>query len=97
MEGGVLDEHEIARPALVRRPFGDRLASPAFDVAVCFDELFERVMTQHYDPAYLRSTTREFGPGDAANRLELESLQPAALAATARTMIASRGTRTPDA
>ena len=61
------------------------------------DELFERVMTQHYDPAYLRSTTREFGPGNAANRLELESLQPAALAETARTMIASRGTRTPDA
>ena len=61
------------------------------------DELFERLMTQHYDPAYLRSTTREFGPGDAVNRLELESLQPAALAVTARTMIASRDTRTPDA
>lgn len=58
------------------------------------DELFERVMTQHYDPAYARSTTREFGPGDAANRLALASLQPEALAATARTMIASRGART---
>ena len=53
-------------------------------------ELFERLMTQHYDPAYSRSTTREFGPGDATNRLELESLQPQALAATARTMISSR-------
>ena len=61
------------------------------------DELFERLMTQHYDPAYLRSTTREFGPGDAANRLELESLQPEALAATARTMIASRHAHTLDA
>jgi tRNA 2-selenouridine synthase len=59
------------------------------------DELFERLMTQHYDPAYLRSTTREFGPGDATNRLALESLQPDALAATARTMIASREPRTP--
>jgi tRNA 2-selenouridine synthase len=53
------------------------------------DELFERLMTQHYDPAYLRSTTREFGPGDAANRLALESLRPDALAATARRLIAS--------
>ncbi|MCK9688592.1 tRNA 2-selenouridine(34) synthase MnmH [Scleromatobacter humisilvae] len=52
------------------------------------DELFERLMTQHYDPAYLRSTTREFGPGDAASRLELESLQPDALADTARRLIA---------
>ncbi|MEO5686341.1 MAG: tRNA 2-selenouridine(34) synthase MnmH [Burkholderiaceae bacterium] len=59
------------------------------------DELFERLMTQHYDPAYSRSTTREFGPGDAANRVELESLQPDALAASARTMIASRQARTP--
>ena len=54
------------------------------------DELFERLMTQHYDPAYLRSTTREFGPGDAANRLALESLRHDALAATARQLIASR-------
>jgi tRNA 2-selenouridine synthase len=53
------------------------------------DELFERLMTQHYDPAYLRSTTREFGPGDAANRLALESVRPDALAATARRLIAS--------
>jgi tRNA 2-selenouridine synthase len=53
-------------------------------------ELFERLMTTHYDPAYCRSTTREFGPGDAANRLELESLRPEALAETARTMTASR-------
>lgn len=54
------------------------------------DELFERLMTQHYDPAYSRSTTREFGPGDSANHLALDSLQPDALAVTARTMIASR-------
>ncbi len=54
------------------------------------DELFERLMTQHYDPAYLRSTTREFGPGEAADRLALESLRHDALAATARQLIASR-------
>ena len=51
------------------------------------DELFERLMTTHYDPAYLRSTTREFGPGDAANRLGLASLQPDALAEAARRLI----------
>ena len=54
------------------------------------DELFERLMTQHYDPAYSRSTTREFGPGDGANQWALDSLHPDALAATARTMIAAR-------
>jgi tRNA 2-selenouridine synthase len=58
-------------------------------------ELFERVMTQHYDPCYLRSTTREFGPGGAANRLELASLQPQALAATARGLIATQNLRSP--
>jgi tRNA 2-selenouridine synthase len=50
-------------------------------------------MVAHYDPCYSRSTTREFGPGDGANTLVLESLQPDALAATARTMIASRDPR----
>jgi tRNA 2-selenouridine synthase len=53
------------------------------------DELFERLMTQHYDPAYSRSTTREFGRGDDANELALDSLQPGALAAAARAMIAA--------
>jgi tRNA 2-selenouridine synthase len=59
------------------------------------DELFERLMTQHYDPCYLRSTTREFGPGEAADRFALDSLEPQALAATARTMVASRDSRPP--
>jgi tRNA 2-selenouridine synthase len=59
------------------------------------DVLFERLMTQHYDPCYLRSTTREFGPGEAADRFALESLEPQALAATARTMVASRASRPP--
>jgi len=52
------------------------------------DELFERLMTTHYDPCYTRSTTREFGPGDGANRLELDSLAPDALADAARRLIA---------
>lgn len=57
------------------------------------DDLFERLMTMHYDPCYLRSTTREFGPGTGANRLALESLRPEALDATARAMIASAALR----
>jgi len=51
------------------------------------DELFERLMTAHYDPCYSRSTTREFGPGDGANRLELDSLRPDALAVAASRLI----------
>ena len=53
------------------------------------DALFERLMTQHYDPAYSRSTPREFGPGDGANARHLESLQPDALAGAARALISS--------
>jgi tRNA 2-selenouridine synthase len=67
---------------------GEELARwQALADAGAVDELFERLMTQHYDPAYSRSTTREFGPGDAANQRHLESLQPAALASTARALI----------
>jgi len=60
----------------------------ALAAAGAVDELFERLMTAHYDPCYTRSTTREFGPGDGANRLELDSLAPDALADAARRLIA---------
>jgi tRNA 2-selenouridine synthase len=59
------------------------------------DDLFERVMVAHYDPCYARSTTREYGPGDGDDTLAVDSLGAEALASAARTMIASRGTRTP--
>ena len=53
-------------------------------------------MTQHYDPCYLRSTTREFGPGDGRQPLRARfAASPSALAATARTLVASRATRPP--
>ena len=69
---------------------GDELAHwQALADAGQVDALFERLMTQHYDPAYSRSTTREFGPGDGANTVRLDSLQPDALAAAARAMIAN--------
>jgi len=68
---------------------GEELARwQALADAGAVDELFERLMTQHYDPAYSRSTTREFGPGDGANQRHLESLRPDALARTARALIA---------
>ncbi len=57
------------------------------------DELFADVMASHYDPCYSRSTTREFGPGDHANRLELPSLDPEALSEAARTLLASEASR----
>jgi tRNA 2-selenouridine synthase len=75
---------------------GDELAHwQALADAGRVDELFERLMTVHYDPCYLRSTTREFGPGDTANRLALDSLQADALATTARELIASNPARLP--
>ena len=52
------------------------------------DELFERVMVAHYDPCYARSTTREYGPGDAADRVAVDSLGPDALAEVARALAA---------
>jgi len=68
---------------------GEELARwQALADAGAVDELFERLMTQHYDPAYSRSTTREFGPGEGANQRHLESLQPDALARAARALIA---------
>ena len=45
------------------------------------DELFESVMTRHYDPCYARSTRRNFGPERGDDYLRLESLAPEGLAA----------------
>ena len=50
------------------------------------DELFERLMVTHYDPCYARSTTREYGPGDGADRVAIDSLAPQALDAVARSL-----------
>jgi tRNA 2-selenouridine synthase len=73
---------------------GQELASwQALAAGQRIDELFERVMVAHYDPCYARSTTREYGPGDAADRIAVDSLAPAALASVARAMIASLASR----
>jgi tRNA 2-selenouridine synthase len=45
------------------------------------DELFESVMTRHYDPCYARSTRRNFGPENGDDYLRLASLAPEGLAA----------------
>jgi tRNA 2-selenouridine synthase len=56
------------------------------------DELFESVMTQHYDPCYARSTRRNFGARIEAVRLDLDSLAPDGLAAATEQLVSS-GTR----
>jgi tRNA 2-selenouridine synthase len=56
------------------------------------DALFERVMTNYYDPHYVRSTGRSYKGVDQVPLLELESLQPAALAAVAADLIRLHGT-----
>ncbi len=45
------------------------------------DELFESVMTRHYDLCYARSTRRSFGPQPEAMQLRISSLAPKGLAA----------------
>ncbi len=45
------------------------------------DELFESVMTRHYDPCYARSTRRNFGPEHGTVRFELASLEREGIAA----------------
>jgi tRNA 2-selenouridine synthase len=47
------------------------------------DSLFERVMVQHYDPCYARSTKANYGPAVDASVFALEGLDPASLAQAA--------------
>jgi tRNA 2-selenouridine synthase len=53
------------------------------------DELFESVMTRHYDPCYARSTRRNFGPAPEAARLGLVSLAPEGLAAAIEYLVST--------
>lgn len=59
-----------------------------FAVAGRVDELFESVMTKHYDPCYSRSTRRNYGPKVGETTVELQSLARPALAETVRTLVA---------
>jgi tRNA 2-selenouridine synthase len=52
------------------------------------DELFESVMTKHYDPCYARSTQRNYGVRAAAHTVELPSLDAGALAEAVRRLAA---------
>ena len=52
------------------------------------DALFESVMRRHYDPCYARSTRHHYGPPVETRTVELESLDPSALAGAARRMAA---------
>jgi tRNA 2-selenouridine synthase len=44
------------------------------------DELFESIMTRHYDPCYARSTKRNYGEQLGERTIELPSLDRTALA-----------------
>lgn len=57
------------------------------------DELFECVMTQHYDPCYQRSTRRSYGRRIEAASSVLESLDPGGLASVARQLIEAERAR----
>jgi tRNA 2-selenouridine synthase len=52
------------------------------------DELFERVMTKHYDPCYARSTARSYQISADERRIHLESLDAARLRQVARELSA---------
>jgi tRNA 2-selenouridine synthase len=52
------------------------------------DELFERVMTNHYDPCYERSSKHGITKQAKADHLPLTGLDPASLATAARDLIA---------
>lgn len=57
--------------------------------------LFERLMRYHYDPAYRRSTLRNYPAIDGAPRLMLDDLSISGLAATARSLRAQYDSPTP--
>lgn len=52
------------------------------------DELFERVMTKHYDPCYARSTARSYQAGADDRRVNLDSLDADRLVEVARELAA---------
>ena len=52
------------------------------------DELFESIMTLHYDPCYVRSNRRNHGVPKAIRSMPLPSLESAALAAAVRELTA---------
>jgi tRNA 2-selenouridine synthase len=55
------------------------------------DELFERVMTMHYDPCYARSTRKSYKTADSRPFVELPSLSPEKLATVASDLAARFG------
>jgi tRNA 2-selenouridine synthase len=59
-----------------------------------FSELFERIMVKHYDPAYNRSSGRNYGTYANALDFTLAGLNPAALELAATDLIAHFATTT---
>jgi tRNA 2-selenouridine synthase len=56
--------------------------------------LFQRIMENHYDPAYARSTTKHYPQLATSTQLHLPSLDHERLAAVARSLLAAKGAGT---
>lgn len=87
--------HFAADPiAMVQKlePLKPLVGKQALDAWMAFastglvDELFESVMTIHYDPCYARSTRHNYAPSSSAQTVELPSLAQPALADAVRQM-----------
>jgi tRNA 2-selenouridine synthase len=59
----------------------------ALSNAGAWDELVERLLTEHYDPAYLRGMARNFVQYEAAPPLRLAGIDGDAMAGAARQAI----------
>jgi tRNA 2-selenouridine synthase len=79
----------LARLAHLRPLVGNQEMSTWQELASArqMPALFERVMTAHYDPAYERSTRRNYADVDQAPMVDLADLSPGALQVVARTLI----------
>jgi tRNA 2-selenouridine synthase len=87
------DPQGMVRKLLPLKPLvgGDVIARwQALAERGAIDDLFESVMTDHYDPCYARSTLRNYGQAPARSHVVLKSLESARLQDAARDLLASK-------
>ena len=79
----------IQLDCLVPRHGSERVGEwKALAAAGKWDEMVERLLQEHYDPAYLRSIGRNFAQVGAARVLEIEGVAPDAFESAARVLVA---------
>lgn len=81
---GMVHKLEPLKPLVGKETLGRWMA---LAVEGRVDELFESVMTQHYDPCYQRSMRRSYGERVEGASGLLESLDPPGLASAVRQMV----------